>query len=88
VHNPIVVAVSGLFDQIRTRGRGTDGIPNVCECICDVFRDFNVNGIDLGVLLGQWGPANQFTVTDFNQGGSVDGVDLGILLGAWGPCPN
>ena len=65
-----------------------DGIPNVCECVCDVFRDFNVNGIDLGVLLGQWGPANQFTVTDFNQDGSVDGFDLGVLLGAWGPCPN
>jgi hypothetical protein len=65
-----------------------DGIPNVCECVCDVFRDFNVNGIDLGILLGQWGPANQFTVTDFNQDGSVDGFDLGVLLGAWGPCPN
>ena len=65
-----------------------DGIPNVCDCACDVFRDFNVNGIDLGILLGQWGPANQFTVTDFNQDGSVDGSDLGVLLGAWGPCPN
>ena len=65
-----------------------DGIPNVCECVCDVFRDFNVNGIDLGILLGQWGPANQFTVTDFNGDGSVDGSDLGKLLAAWGPCPN
>ncbi len=65
-----------------------DGIPNVCECVCDVFRDFNVNGIDLGILLGQWGPANQFTVTDFNDDGSVDGSDLGQLLAAWGPCPN
>ena len=65
-----------------------DGIPNVCECVCDVFRDFNVNGIDLGILLGQWGPTNQFTVTDFNGDGSVDGSDLGQLLAAWGPCPN
>jgi hypothetical protein len=65
-----------------------DGIPNVCECVCDVFRDFNVNGIDLGILLGQWGPSNQFTVTDFNGDGSVDGSDLGRLLAAWGPCPN
>jgi len=65
-----------------------DGIPNVCECVCDVFRDFNVNGIDLGILLGQWGPANQFTVTDFNGDGVVDGADLGQLLAAWGPCPN
>jgi hypothetical protein len=65
-----------------------DGTPNVCECVCDVFRDFNVNGIDLGILLGQWGPANQFTVTDFNGDGVVDGSDLGQLLATWGPCPN
>jgi hypothetical protein len=65
-----------------------DGVPNVCECICDVFRDFNVNGIDLGILLGQWGAGNQFTVTDFNNDGVVDGIDLGQLLAAWGPCPN
>jgi hypothetical protein len=65
-----------------------DGVPNVCECVCDVVRDFNVNGIDLGVLLGQWGPSNQFTLTDFNSDGAVDGTDLGQLLAAWGPCPN
>lgn len=64
-----------------------DGIPNACECTCDVFRDNAVNGIDLGVLLGQWGPANQHTVTDFNGDGAVDGLDLGTLLAAWGPCP-
>jgi hypothetical protein len=65
-----------------------DGIPNFCDCPCDVLRDFNVNGIDLGILLGQWGPTNQFTVTDFNGDGSVDGSDLGQLLAAWGPCPS
>jgi hypothetical protein len=83
----------GLVDKGQIlRGQLTDsdndGIPNVCECVCDVFRDFNVNGIDLGILLGQWGPANQFTVTDFNGDGSVDGSDLGQLLAAWGPCPS
>ena len=64
-----------------------DGVPDVCECPCDVFRDNAVNGIDLGVLLGQWGPSNQYTVTDFNADGAVDGTDLGTLLAAWGPCP-
>jgi hypothetical protein len=63
------------------------GVPDVCECPCDVFRDNSVNGIDLGVLLGQWGPTNQYTVTDFNSDGAVDGTDLGTLLAAWGPCP-
>ena len=64
-----------------------DGIPNTCECTCDVFRDNAVNGIDLGVLLGQWGEVTQYTVTDFNGDGAVDGSDLGALLAAWGPCP-
>ncbi len=71
----------------------SNGVPDCCQtsvqcCPTDVFRDFNVNGIDLGVLLGQWGPANQFTVTDFNGDGVVDGSDLGQLLATWGPCPN
>ncbi|MFM8785467.1 MAG: hypothetical protein ACKOFI_10055, partial [Phycisphaerales bacterium] len=64
-----------------------DGIPNICECTYDVFRDNAVNGIDLGILLGQWGPVNQYTVTDFNGDGAVDGSDLGALLAEWGPCP-
>jgi len=69
-----------------------DGIPDVCEsptCAdADFFRDFNVNGADLGVLLSQWGPANPNTVSDLNHDGVVNGADLGIFLGFWGPCPN
>ena len=64
----------------------SNGVPDTCECPCDVFRDGAVNGIDLAAVLGQWGPVNQFTVTDFNRDGVVDGLDLGQLLGAWGPC--
>ena len=66
----------------------SNGVPDTCECPCDVFRDNAVNGIDLGVLLGQWGEVTQYTVTDFNRDGTVDGSDLGQLLAAWGPCPN
>jgi hypothetical protein len=65
-----------------------DGVPDVCDCPFDVVRDDVINGIDLGVLLGQWGPTNQFTLADFNNDGAVDGSDLGALLSAWGPCPN
>jgi hypothetical protein len=65
----------------------TNGVPDACECPCDVFPDNAVNGIDLGVLLGQWGEVTQYTVTDFNRDGAVDGSDLGQLLAAWGPCP-
>ena len=66
----------------------TNGVPDTCECPCDVFPDNAVNGIDLGVLLGQWGEVTQYTVTDFNRDGAVDGSDLGQLLAAWGPCPS
>jgi hypothetical protein len=58
-------------------------------CIdADFFRDFNVNGADLGILLSQWGAATPQTVSDLNCNGMVDGADLGILLSFWGPCPN
>jgi hypothetical protein len=48
----------------------------------DLNGDGTVDGIDLGILLGNWaasgGPA------DLDGNGTVDGADLGILLGNWG----
>jgi hypothetical protein len=50
--------------------------------------DGQVNGSDIGVLLGFWGPGNPlFPRTDINLDGRVDGADLGVLLANWGPCP-
>ncbi len=57
-------------------------------CVSDLSGDGIVDGADLGILLGQWGPATPATVSDINHDGVVDGADLGMLLGAWGPCPN
>jgi hypothetical protein len=69
----------------------SDGIPDICQqptCIdADIFRDFNVNGADLGILLSQWGPNTPLTRSDLNRDGVVDGSDLGIFLSFWGPCP-
>jgi hypothetical protein len=68
-----------------------DGIPDSCEqptCRnADLLADRNVDGIDLGILLGQWGPNTQYTISDINSDGVVDGSDLGLLLSFWGPCP-
>jgi hypothetical protein len=50
--------------------------------IGDINRDGNVNGIDLGYLLADWGTA--LLRTDLNRDGFVDGLDLGILLAEWG----
>ena len=68
-----------------------NGIPDPCEqptCRnADLLADRNVNGTDLGILLAQWGPNTQYTISDINSDGVVDGSDLGLLLSFWGPCP-
>lgn len=63
-----------------------DGKEVVClpTCLADVNQDLVVDGVDLGMLLGDWGLQN--SVADFNKDGFVDGQDLGILLGDWGGC--
>jgi formylglycine-generating enzyme required for sulfatase activity len=53
-------------------------------CLGDLNADRVVDGIDLGVLLSQWGGAGS---ADLNADGFVDGVDLGLLLAGWGACP-
>jgi hypothetical protein len=66
-----------------------NGIPDSCECIADLFVDQLVNGVDLGVLLGYWGPTTSASASqrcDLNRDGAVDGVDLGYLLSRWGAC--
>ena len=62
---------------------------DVCICVGDLTGNDVVDGIDLGILLGAWGPCVDVECpADSNDDGVVDGVDLGRLLGAWGPCPN
>ena len=81
----------GQILQGQLGDANTDGIPDICkQSTCrdaDLFRDLNVNGADLGILLSQWGPNAQFTVSDINKDGSVNGADLGLLLSFWGACP-
>jgi len=65
-----------------------NGTPDECDeppCQGDLNSDGQVDGADLGLVLGSWsaggGPG------DLNNDGTVDGADLGLLLGAWGQCP-
>jgi hypothetical protein len=80
----------GQILQGQLSDLNTDGVPDICQqptCVdADIFRDFNVNGADLGILLSQWGPNTPLTKSDLNRDGVVDGVDLGILLSYWGTC--
>jgi hypothetical protein len=50
----------------------------------DVNSDGIVDGADLGILLGTWGPVACGSIYDFTGDCKVDGADLGILLGDWG----
>lgn len=47
----------------------------------DINTDGLVNGLDLAMLLSQWGAAGS---ADLNGSGSVEGADLAILLSNWG----
>lgn len=48
----------------------------------DLDGDLDVDGADLGLLLGAWGSADP--VADINDDGTVDGADMGVMLGNWG----
>lgn len=65
-----------------------DGTPDACQCIGDFTGDHVVNGGDLAIMLGVWGPAPpNFPYPDLDRSGRIDGADLAALLGAWGACP-
>ena len=55
----------------------------IAQCEADLTGDGQVDGADLGLLLGSWGTQQG----DLNADGVTDGADLGLILGAWGPCP-
>ena len=52
-------------------------------CEGDFNGDGQIDGADLGLLLGAWGAPG---TTDLNGDGTTDGADLGLLLGSWGAC--
>ena len=60
---------------------GSQRVTRICAT-SDLNCDGRVDGADLGMLLGGWGPAS--TAFDLNGDGRTDGADLGILLGDWG----
>ena len=59
------------------------------DCPADLNDDGVVNGADLSILLGEWGPCPSPPdpcPADITGDGNVGGADLSILLGGWGPC--
>jgi len=82
-------------------GCGKVECPQPPDCIADLVDnatfmpppDGQVDGADLGFLLGQWG-RNVGSLADIVDNGTfmpppdgtVDGADLAFLLGSWGSC--
>ncbi len=69
-----------------------NGILDSCEeeptCTGDISGDGVVNGVDLLILLNDFGPCavGSPCAGDLSGDGTVNGVDLLILLNAFGPC--
>ena len=76
-----------IFGQFNDLGGNT--FENEGNCIV-VPGDFDgnlvVDGADLAVLLGDWGPCTSGGCSaDLDGNGTVNGADLSIVLGNWGP---
>ncbi len=57
-------------------------------CPADFNGDGQVDGADLPIVLGSWGPCRKGAcVADVNGDDLVDGADLSAVLGTWGACP-
>lgn len=78
----------GLFKNGASITMPSAFVPSIPSntCLADLNNDGQVNGADLGILLGEWNEEGD-NIADLNGDLNVSGADLGILLGAWGPCP-
>ncbi len=57
-------------------------------CPGDVDDSTSVDGVDLAILLQNWGePSPKYPRADINGDSVVNGSDLAIVLDGWGACP-
>ncbi len=96
--SPIGLRVEGLTatGQLAVDQRGLPRVANGAADIgayeaqfvaADLNQDGFVDGLDLGILLGNWGQNVGPAMGELSGTPPVDGLDLGILLGAWDPLP-
>lgn len=64
------------------------GEPVASCCPGDVDLSDGVNGIDLAIVLQNWGiPSPKYPRSDVDGDGLVNGSDLALVLSNWGACP-
>jgi hypothetical protein len=74
--------------HLPRRSRFASLPPPVRPCPGDVDRSGSVNGVDLAIVLTNWGTPNQkHPGADTDGDGAVNGVDLATVLAGWGACP-
>ena len=76
----VTVVFSMDISSVMLMGELIPGDP-VCEPNPDQNLDGFVDGIDLGIVLGNWATAGP--LGDVNCDGMVDGGDIGGILGNW-----
>jgi hypothetical protein len=84
-----VPVAPGVQATSPTLGNSEGAYP-VCRPPCpgDVDGSGSVNGVDLAVILTNWGtPSEEYPNADTNDDGVVDGSDLAAVLAGWGACP-
>jgi hypothetical protein len=84
-----VPVAPGVKATAPTLGNTAGGF-SACRppCAGDVDGSSTVNGVDLAVVLANWGvPSAQYPNADTNGDGLVDGTDLATVLAGWGACP-
>ncbi|MSR27982.1 MAG: hypothetical protein EXS03_00180 [Phycisphaerales bacterium] len=59
------------------------GSPCAPACAADFNNDGFRDGLDMTVILSNWGGAGG----DVNDDGTTDGLDMTVLLSGWGACP-
>lgn len=75
-----VGGLNGPYDIVFVLDSGADPCPG------DLNDSGVVDGADLSILLGFWGPCGGACLGDLNGSGTVDGADLAVILGGWGQC--
>ena len=82
-----VISASMLDETTKESWAGVyvASITDILPCEGDLNGDALVDGADLSIVLGSWGPCAGCP-SDLDGDGVVDGADVTVLLARWGTC--